>query len=405
MYYLHDIRDPVEKCYLHGFSDASNSAYAAVVYIKAVTKYGNISVTFVTSKLRIVPMNKSITIPRLELLGNFILSNLIRSVYNSLSEEIFIEELICWTDSFISLSWIKAVNQEFKLFVQNRVIKIRESVKPSLWNYCNTKENPADKITRFRLHDLSSNSLWWEGPFFLKDINEETLCTKENLEIETQKNDAEFITEFGREIINKSTTLVSILKEVFGLGNIINIEYFSNLITLFHLSVGVLRFVTNLKKKRSSRKLNFLNRFISTSEIRFVKLLWIQDNQAKLENSDNFNNLKYSLHLQKNSNDIYRSSSRISNAKSLSYDAKNPIILCRNHRLTEMIVWDAHNRIKHLGERQTLAEIRSCYWIPRGKSFVKKVLHRCITCKRFNSRSYSYPNRKLDWMMITLLAG
>ena len=75
--------------------------------------------------------------------------------------------------------------------------------------------------------------------------------------------------------------------------------------------MGVLRFVTNLKKERSSRKLNFLNRFISTSEIRFVKLLWIQENKAKLENSDNFNNLKYSLHLQKNSNDIYRSSSRI----------------------------------------------------------------------------------------------
>ena len=95
-------------------SDASNPAYAADVYIKAVRKYGNISVTFVASKLRIVPLNKSISIPRLELLWNFILANLIRSVYNLLSEEIFIEELICWTDSFISLSWIKAVNQEFK---------------------------------------------------------------------------------------------------------------------------------------------------------------------------------------------------------------------------------------------------------------------------------------------------
>ena len=180
-YYLQDIRDPVEKYYLHGFSNASNSACAAVVYIKAVTKYGNISVTFVTSKSRIVPLNKSITIPPLELLGNFILSNLIRSVYDSLSEEIFIEELICWTDSFISLSWIKAVNQE--------VIKTRESVKSSLWNYCSTKENPADIITWFHPHDLSSNSLWWEGPFFLKHINEETLCTKENLEIETPEND------------------------------------------------------------------------------------------------------------------------------------------------------------------------------------------------------------------------
>ena len=138
------------------------------------------------------------------------------------------------------------------------------------------------------------------------------------------------------------------------------------------------------------RKFN-LNRSISTSEIRFVKLLLIQENQAKLEISDNFNNLKNSLRLQKDSNNIYLSSSRISNARSLSHDAKNPIILYRNHRLTELLVWDAHNRIKHLGERKTLAEIRSRYWIPRGKSFVKKVLHRCITCKRFNSRPYSYP--------------
>ena len=69
--YLHDIPDSVEKYYLHGFSDASNSAFAAVVYIKAVAKYGNDSVTFVTSKSRIVPLNKSITIPLLKLLGEF----------------------------------------------------------------------------------------------------------------------------------------------------------------------------------------------------------------------------------------------------------------------------------------------------------------------------------------------
>ena len=48
----------------------------------------------VTSKLGIVPLNKSITIPQLSLLGSFILSNLIRSVYNSLSAVIFIERII-----------------------------------------------------------------------------------------------------------------------------------------------------------------------------------------------------------------------------------------------------------------------------------------------------------------------
>ena len=202
------------------------------------------------------------------------------------------------------------------------------------------------------------------GTFLFKRYKRRNVMYKRKSRNRNTENDAEFITEFDREIINKSTTLVSISKEVFSIGDFINIEHFSDLIKSFRLSAWVLRFVINLKKNYSGRKLN-LNRFISTSEIRFVKLLRIQENQAKLENSDNFNNLKNSLRLQKDSNDIYRSSSRISNAKSLSYDAKNPIILCRNHRLTEMIVWDAHNRIKHLGERQTLAEIRSCYWIPR----------------------------------------
>ena len=82
----------------------------------------------------------------------------------------------------------------------------------------------------FRPHDLSSNYLRWEGPFFLEDINKETLSTKENLETESQKNDTDFITEFSREIVVKSTTLESISKEVFSFGNIVNIEHFSDLI-------------------------------------------------------------------------------------------------------------------------------------------------------------------------------
>ena len=82
----------------------------------------------------------------------------------------------------------------------------------------------------FRPHDLSSNYLRWEGPFFLEDINKETLSTKENLETESQKNDTDFITEFSRETVVKSTTLELISKEVFSLGNIVNIEHFRDLI-------------------------------------------------------------------------------------------------------------------------------------------------------------------------------
>ena len=101
-FYPYDISDPIDKCYLHGFSDAPISAFAAVVYFKSVSRCGDVAVKFVTSKSRIVPLNKTYTIPRLELLGNVILSGLIRVVYNSLHEEIAIEKIFRWTDSYIS---------------------------------------------------------------------------------------------------------------------------------------------------------------------------------------------------------------------------------------------------------------------------------------------------------------
>ena len=152
-FYPYGINEPIDKCYLHGFSDAPISAFAAVVYFKSISRCGNVAIKFVTSKSRIVPLNKTYIIPRLELLGNVILSSLIRVVYNSLHEETANGEMFCWTDLFISLSWIRAFNQEFRLFVQNRFIKIRENVNASLWRYCDTKENPSD--SRYSAHQTN----------------------------------------------------------------------------------------------------------------------------------------------------------------------------------------------------------------------------------------------------------
>ena len=63
-FYPYDINDPTDKCYLHGFSDASISAFTAVVYFKSVSRCGNVTIKFATSKTRIVPLNKTYTIPR-----------------------------------------------------------------------------------------------------------------------------------------------------------------------------------------------------------------------------------------------------------------------------------------------------------------------------------------------------
>ena len=94
-YYIYDFNDPVENFYLHGFSDSSLIAYGACVYLKTVAKSGNIYVSLLASKSGIVPAKKKFTIPKLELLGNFILSNLIHVVYNALSEEVVVVNYFC----------------------------------------------------------------------------------------------------------------------------------------------------------------------------------------------------------------------------------------------------------------------------------------------------------------------
>ena len=45
----------------------------------------------------------------------------------------------------------------------------------------------------------------------------------------------------------------------------------------------------------------------------------------------------------------------------------------------------------HGGVRATLAEVRSKYWIPKGRQCVKKILSKCTICKRHEGQAYSAP--------------
>ena len=76
-------------------------------------------------------------------------------------------------DPQISLAWIKAVDKEFRVFVQNPVVNIRGNVNPNGCFYCRTYDNPAGIITRFKtLESLESLRMWWNGPSSLKSSND-----------------------------------------------------------------------------------------------------------------------------------------------------------------------------------------------------------------------------------------
>ena len=125
------------------FCDASLGAYAAVVYVRIETVSGT-SVSFVA---RVAPVSKQ-TIPRLELLSALLLSNLITTVTAALREDVQIDSVTCYTDSRVSLYWIKGLIKKWKPFVQNRVNAIRGLIPPDQWKHCAGDDNPADLPSR-----------------------------------------------------------------------------------------------------------------------------------------------------------------------------------------------------------------------------------------------------------------
>ena len=111
-YHFNRLEDPIATIELHGFSDSSFLAYGGCNYLKSITSNGKISISFVTSKSRIVPAKKiDLTVPRLEILEHFVLSKLMANIFSELKNNIIINSVYCWTDSQISLAWIRSINK------------------------------------------------------------------------------------------------------------------------------------------------------------------------------------------------------------------------------------------------------------------------------------------------------
>lgn len=116
------------KLELHGFSDASDLAYGACLYVRAVFPDDSTEMRLICSKSRILPKkkarNKAITTPRAELLAAVLLARLTVKVMDA--TELEYESVTLWSDSKIVLAWIKKPPHLLHTYVSNRVIEIQK---------------------------------------------------------------------------------------------------------------------------------------------------------------------------------------------------------------------------------------------------------------------------------------
>lgn len=216
------------------------------------------------------------------------------------------------------------------------------------------------------MSDLNNNHSWFVGPQWLK---------------EPQVNEGQLLvmpTECASEL-KATVSLLTTSKE--NISHIISISKYSSLNKLLRVTMYVLKFIRMLRKSADINEIQLRTQ---------AETLWIQDCQSMIIADQKFDIWKKQLCLYLDSNGIWRCGGRLSNAD-IMYSAKYPIILSREHPLSVLIVRHAHERVFHNGVRETLAEVRSNYWIPQGRSFVRKLLFKCTICRRYGALHYSVP--------------
>ncbi|XP_011858208.1 PREDICTED: uncharacterized protein LOC105555775 [Vollenhovia emeryi] len=354
---------------LHGFSDASQLAMAAVIYISVHDSNGA-TFSLVCSKTKVAPL-KRLSIPRLELTAVLLLSRLMQYVKATLNMDVTATHM--WTESLVTLSWIRSHTSRWKDFVRHRVAQIEGLTKAAHWRYIPGTSNPADGASRgLTTAQLQGQSLWWTGPPWI--LNPDSWPSQPALSEELSATEA-------RPGVSPLTVTPRTDYQWE-----LNYRY-SSLTKLLRITALCFRFVSRLRKVHDSLPV----RHISPETLEKARLFWIQAAQAThfshelkalqadspLARAHAFNRLTAYIDAQ----GVIRVGGRLAHA-ALSLNAIHPVLLPRHSQLSSLIIAHAHQRTLHGGSQLTLSHIRQQYWILGGRAPVKSHILRCVTSAR-----------------------
>jgi hypothetical protein len=105
---------------------------------------------------------------------------------------------------------------------------------------------------------------------------------------------------------------------------------------------------------------------------------------------EKFNQVKLSPNVVEDDHGILRCRGRLENAP-IHADSRCPILLPGDHHITRLIIEQCHRTVMHNGLRETLTQLRTRFWISKGRQRVKKVIAKCNVCKKVEGKSYGVP--------------
>ena len=188
-YLFHELTEPPnpENLFLHVFSDAAVKAYGIVAYVRYYcAKQKRFLSKVIYSCTRIAPTKAKLSIPKKELNGLLLAcqkAEYLRNILKINKENVYIH-----CDSLVSLYWVKHDPDKLKIYVSNRVRKIKDLATIYDMNNKKTHEthfqilhvpgsvNPADYVSKVTPPEkYVNNENWTMGTKFLKNDNEQIL--------------------------------------------------------------------------------------------------------------------------------------------------------------------------------------------------------------------------------------
>jgi hypothetical protein len=366
---------------LLGFSDASLSGYAAVVYIRLEYNSMPPTVHLITARSKVAPLKSGrvvepLSVPRLELCGALLLAQTLHRIQTTLASKINIQEVHAWTDSTVVLSWLTSQQIEFKIFVTNRLKRIFELLPNCHWHYIPTHQNPADCASRGMYpKEMLSHSLYWNGPDLLKQSINHWTTTRFNV----VPND--LLPE--RKLVSETVHLVTL-----PYSDTSWLERFSNFTRLQRVLVYIRRFIAR------GRQLPAYSGYIRQSELEdALKVL------VKITQSQNFYSFILSLSSYKttaipaslarlspfiDSDGIIRVGGRLRHANA-NENLKHPILLPKSCVLTTLLVHHFHINYLHAGPQLVSSLIRARFWIISSRSVIRHIIFKCVPCATYRA--------------------
>ncbi|XP_043284934.1 uncharacterized protein [Venturia canescens] len=358
---------------IHGFSDASQLAMGAVVYVRVAGPGKSTRTALVCSKTKVAPI-KRLTILRLELAAALLVAKLAKYVRDTL--QLRDSRVYLWTDSTVTLTWVTSHPSRWKDFVRNRVSSIQELIPQGQWRFIPGRDNPADCASRgLTVSQLEQFQLWWNGPHWLV------------------KSSSHWPTHFTgtadsaalEERPGLTLTVSTQPSPVFNL-----IHRYSSLTRLLRITSLLFKALTNLKGAGQDSSGSLL----TPGDLEHSLQYWVKAIQGAyfatelkilsagqtLPKSHPFTRLTAFIDFH----GTIRVGGRLK-LSALQPESKHSAIPPRDSPLARLLISDAHTRTLHGGTQATLAFLRQRYWIIGGRAPVRSFILRCVHCARFRA--------------------